>query len=85
MIKQSHLDNKTRYNIRKKLQDHKTTHDIAISIHRQYCKMTSFLHVLPNFYIIGVEKAGTSSLFGYLTQHPYVYAPITKEINYFIN
>ena len=83
LIKQSHLDHKTRYNIRKKLENHQTTHDTAISIHRQYCKMTSFLHVLPDFYIIGVEKAGTSSLFGYLTQHPYAYAPISKEINFY--
>lgn len=83
LINQSHLDHKARYNIRKKLQNHKTTQDTAISLHRQYCKLTSFLHVVPDFYIIGVEKAGTSSLFGYLTQHPYIYAPITKEINFF--
>lgn len=38
---------------------------------------------LPNLIIAGVEKAGTTSLFWYLSQHPEIYASHLKEINYF--
>lgn len=44
---------------------------------------TSFLRVPPNFLIIGAEKAGTTSLYDYLTQHPAIIPAITKEIHYF--
>ena len=37
----------------------------------------------PSFLIIGAMKAGTTSLFAYLTRHPQVIAPIIKEIRYF--
>jgi hypothetical protein len=38
---------------------------------------------LPNLVIAGVGKAGTTSLFSYLAQHPYVCASSVKEVNYF--
>ena len=38
---------------------------------------------LPNFLIIGVQKAGTTSLFTYLTEHPQVRSPATKEVHFF--
>jgi hypothetical protein len=38
---------------------------------------------LPNFVIIGAAKAGTSSVFAYLGQHPGVFASPAKEPNYF--
>ncbi len=37
----------------------------------------------PNFLIIGAAKAGTSSVFSYLGQHPDVFASPAKEPNYF--
>jgi len=37
----------------------------------------------PNFLIIGAAKAGTSSLHHYLVQHPQVYMPRVKEIQFF--
>lgn len=37
---------------------------------------------LPNFLIIGVEKAGTSSIYNYLKQHPQVYMSPVKETNF---
>lgn len=37
----------------------------------------------PNFFTIGVVKAGTSSLHHYLEQHPHVYMSPIKETNYF--
>lgn len=38
---------------------------------------------LPNFIIIGVAKAGTTSLFRYLDQHPQVYMCPIKGSNFF--
>ena len=39
--------------------------------------------VLPNFFIVGAPKAGTTSLYHYLDQHPDVYMSPVKEPNYF--
>lgn len=37
----------------------------------------------PNFLIIGAQKAGTSSLYHYLRQHPEIYLSPVKETHYF--
>lgn len=37
----------------------------------------------PNFLIVGVAKAGTTSLYHYLKKHPDVYMPDKKEIHFF--
>ncbi len=39
--------------------------------------------MLPNFFIVGAPKAGTTSLYHYLDQHPEVYMSPIKEPNYF--
>jgi hypothetical protein len=39
--------------------------------------------LLPDVVIIGAAKAGTTSLFGWLVDHPYVRGPRHKEVNYF--
>lgn len=46
--------------------------------------MVSFSR-LPNFFIIGAPKAGSTSLFRYLSQHPDVYFPRKKEIDFFVD
>lgn len=38
---------------------------------------------LPNFLIIGAQKAGTSSLYQYLKQHPEIYLSPVKEAHFF--
>ncbi len=38
---------------------------------------------LPDFLVIGAQRAGTSSLYKYLEQHPDVVASLRKETNYF--
>ncbi|OPH53090.1 hypothetical protein BC351_31930 [Paenibacillus ferrarius] len=38
---------------------------------------------LPDFLIIGAQKAGTTSLYSYLIQHPNIDAAVTKEVHYF--
>ena len=39
--------------------------------------------MLPNFLIIGAPKAGTTSLYGYLQQHPQIYMSPVKEPHFF--
>jgi len=46
-------------------------------------KTFSFNRVLPDFLIIGVPRAGTTSLYNYLTEHPSIYPALWKEINYY--
>lgn len=42
-----------------------------------------FRTVLPNFFIVGTGKAGTTSLHRYLSQHPQIYMSPVKEPCYF--
>lgn len=39
--------------------------------------------LLPDFVIIGAAKAGTTSLYGWLSEHPYVAPATQKEVHYF--
>ena len=41
--------------------------------------------VLPNFMIIGTPAGGTSSLYEYLSAHPFVSRASTKEVHFFDN
>lgn len=38
---------------------------------------------LPNFLVIGAMKAGTTSLHAYLREHPQVFVPEKKEVDFF--
>lgn len=40
---------------------------------------------MPNFIIVGVQRGGTTSLYEYLIQHPYVAPAFKKEIHFFDN
>ena len=46
--------------------------------------MSSNAEKLPNLIIAGVNKAGTTSLFSYLTQHPEIGGSSIKEACYFL-
>src|SRR5215469_1833620 len=37
----------------------------------------------PNFFVVGAPKAGTTSLYHYLDQHPHIYMSPIKEPNFF--
>jgi hypothetical protein len=37
----------------------------------------------PSFYIVGAPKAGTTSLYGYLADHPGIFVPDRKELRFF--
>ena len=39
--------------------------------------------LLPDFVIIGAAKAGTTSLYGWLSEHPFVAAASQKEVHFF--
>src|SRR4051812_41637422 len=50
------------------------------------CRLGSNRHeyqALPNFFIVGAGKAGTTSLYSYLSQHPDIYLSPVKEPCYF--
>lgn len=44
---------------------------------------TSGLRPLPHFIIAGAQKAGTTSLFGYLEHHPNCLPALKKEVHFF--
>jgi hypothetical protein len=44
---------------------------------------TARLRTEPDFLIVGAQRAGTTSLYRYLAEHPAVAPPLRKEIQYF--
>ena len=45
--------------------------------------LTNRFRALPDFLIVGAQKAGTTSLFDYLRQHPRISPSLTKEVHFF--
>ena len=41
------------------------------------------LMTMPNFLVVGAVKAGTTSLYRYLRQHPDIFMPSVKEPHFF--
>ena len=54
-----------------------------LSPQRWYRRATARLRRTPDFIIVGAQKAGTTSLYGYLAAHPQIVPPIAKEIGFF--
>jgi hypothetical protein len=50
---------------------------------RRAAALTGPLRTLPDFLIIGAQKAGTTSLYDYLVEHPDVLPAAAKEVHYF--
>jgi hypothetical protein len=50
---------------------------------RGYGRVTVALRPLPDFLIIGAQKAGTTALFAYLRWHPELTGPSFKEVSFF--
>lgn len=48
-----------------------------------YRQLTAGRRRLPQFVIAGAQKAGTTSLFDYLSGHPQCIASLTKEVHFF--
>jgi hypothetical protein len=48
-----------------------------------YGKASSRIRPLPDFLILGAQKAGTTALYAYLRRHPGITGPSWKEVSYF--
>ena len=48
-----------------------------------YGTATARLRPLPDFLIVGAQKAGTTALYAYLRRHPGITGPRWKEVSYF--
>ena len=44
--------------------------------------ITSYLRVLPDFVIVGAQKAGTTSLYDFVIKHPAIASASQKELHY---
>ena len=53
------------------------------SVYKKYYSSTGSFHSLPDFYILGGQKCGTTSLYLYLVEHPNVKRPTKKDIRFF--
>ena len=74
---------KTREFLRPRLAKHQKLHNFIRSLDRAYSNLTGFAHVLPDFYLIGAQKCGTSALYDYLVQHSCIHPCTTKEPRFF--
>ena len=54
-----------------------------IFVKRHFFGITSFLRVLPDFFVIGPGRTGTTSLFYYLDQHPSLSKSAYDELGFF--
>ena len=52
-------------------------------IHRNYYYLSSPFRVLPECFVIGVVRSGTTSLYHYLKQHPSIVPATYDELGYF--
>ena len=48
-----------------------------------YGKATAAIRPLPDFLILGAQKAGTTALYAYLRRHPHITGPSWKEVSFF--
>jgi hypothetical protein len=64
-------------NLNKKIR--KSIRNLTFSLR----KMTASSRALPEFLIVGAQKAGTTSLNAYINQHPKIIPSWKKEVHYF--
>jgi hypothetical protein len=55
----------------------------ALQAARLWRRLTAGRRTLPAFIIIGAQKAGTTSLYKYLRQHPNIVPALKKEVKFF--
>jgi hypothetical protein len=53
------------------------------SAKRVYRYLSAAHRRLPDYVIAGAQKSGTTSLWAYLSEHPNVHPPMTKEMSFF--
>lgn len=67
------------YPMRPRTRDARLARDRRFALRR----MTAAWRAMPHFLVAGAMKAGTSSLFYYLSHHPRILSPLRKETHYF--
>ncbi|MGZ9225178.1 MAG: sulfotransferase family protein [Anaerolineales bacterium] len=72
---------KTIRSIKQKLPQGLKTFTNRVRFYYRYA--TWRIRPLPDFIIIGAQKAGTTSLHAYLSQHPQFLKPYEKEVHFF--
>ena len=70
-------------NLKNKLKfwflSHPKINPYKFSLKNSFQILTSNFRILPDFIIIGAGRAGTTSLYSYLIQHPSIFAASTKN------
>src|SRR3954447_18625468 len=56
---------------------------LAVELRHSVRRPTARWRMVPDFLIIGAQRAGTTSLFHYLQRHPSVMQSSIKEVHYF--
>jgi Sulfotransferase domain len=62
---------------------HNVVGDVYSAAAGGFVKVVAMREVWPNFFLVGAAKAGTTSAFAYLSQHPQVFFPCVKEPHFF--
>ena len=72
-----------REKIRPSLIKYKSLYSGLKFSHQIFSELTSSMHTLPDFLIIGAAKSGTTSLFEHLIKHPSIFPPLAQQPNFF--
>jgi hypothetical protein len=72
-------------NIKRVLRERSISDLLNWGIQRIAGTVTGKRRLLPDFIVIGAQRAGTTSFFNYLCQHPEVHPSFPKEVHYFSN
>ncbi|MCY4252486.1 MAG: sulfotransferase [Thaumarchaeota archaeon] len=75
--------NRAKSRVQAALARHPRIYPAALALHIAYGRAVGRLHELPNAYIVGFQRCGTTALYSYLAQHPDVMAGFAKEARYF--
>ena len=79
MVYKNNSENGLRKKINLWLSEHPNQNPYRFSSGRSYRLLTNQLRVLPDFIIFGSGRAGTTSLYSYLIQHPHIIAAATDN------
>ena len=69
--------------IAQKLSNHKHAYSFLKSLYGLYWKIVGPFHILPDFIIFGIGRAGSTSLYEGIMEHPDVHSAKIKEIYFF--
>jgi len=78
-------DNDLRYTkfVAQKFSNNPKLYSLLKSFYNNYFKITSPIHILPDFIIFADGRSGTTSLYEGMAEHPNVYHAQRKEIDFF--